>query len=193
MEIDGYGGNYLIFPNGLVFSKYKMIFLKTNICNQGYKYIKLFIKTKAKTYKIHRLIAQYFIPNPNNYPVVDHIDRNKLNNDITNLRWVTVRENARNVSQRKSKSGYTGIIITYSKTYQAFMRISKAFLTIEEAIQHRNRVYNDILKRKPRNELTGVSKTKYNRYESKVTITKTYKTLQEAIEYRKQLELKYHN
>lgn len=51
---------------------------------------------KCKTYYIHRLVAETFIPNPENKPAIDHIDRNRDNNDVSNLRWVTIKENAYN-------------------------------------------------------------------------------------------------
>ena len=51
---------------------------------------------KCKTYLVHRLIAETFIPNPENKPCIDHIDRNRDNNDVSNLRWVTIKENAYN-------------------------------------------------------------------------------------------------
>ena len=51
---------------------------------------------KGKTYHVHRLIAETFLPNPENKPYIDHIDRNRANNDVSNLRWVTVKENAYN-------------------------------------------------------------------------------------------------
>ena len=193
MEIDGYDGKYLIFPNGLVFSKYKMIFLKTNICNNGYKYIKLYKNGKGKTYRIHRLIAQYFIPNPNNYPVVDHIDRNRQNNDIYNLRWVSYRQNSVNCTRKISKLGHKGIRLTIYNTYQFLFTLSKTHNTLDEAIYYRNMLYRDIGKRKPRKELTGITSTIYNTYIGRVTIHRTYKTLEEAIEGRKQMELKYYN
>lgn len=53
---------------------------------------------------IHRLVAEYFIPNPNNYDEVDHIDRNKQNNHISNLRWVTSSMNNLNKNDKKAKA-----------------------------------------------------------------------------------------
>lgn len=51
---------------------------------------------KGKTYKIHRLIAETFIANPLNKPSVDHIDRDRTNNDVSNLRWANNSEQQRN-------------------------------------------------------------------------------------------------
>lgn len=50
---------------------------------------------KQIKYYTHRLIAETFISNPNNYAEIDHIDRNKNNNSVTNLRWTTRFENMR--------------------------------------------------------------------------------------------------
>lgn len=60
----------------------------------------------GKTYPslVHRLVAQAFIPNPDNKPVVDHIDTNPLNNHVDNLRWTTTQENCMNELTRKHQS-----------------------------------------------------------------------------------------
>lgn len=67
------------------------------------------IKFKGKHYLVHRLIAETFILNPENKPEVDHINRNRGDNRIENLRWVTSSENKRNTAQsdRVSSDGRT--------------------------------------------------------------------------------------
>ena len=74
--------------------------LKQAIAKPGYYVINLTKNGKQKTYRIHRLVAETFIPNPNNYPMINHIDCNKLNNKVENLEWCThthnMQEAARN-------------------------------------------------------------------------------------------------
>lgn len=61
--------------------------------NKGYSCINLWNKGKCYKYPVHRLIAQLYIPNPNNLPEVNHIDGNPLNNAIDNLEWCTHQYN----------------------------------------------------------------------------------------------------
>ena len=62
--------------------------------NTGYYRINLVLKNHLhQNFSIHRLVAEYFIPNPDNLPVVNHLDGNKLNNDYTNLEWTTYSGN----------------------------------------------------------------------------------------------------
>jgi hypothetical protein len=72
--------------------------LKPSLLKQGYLVVSIFYdgSPDKKLCKIHRLVAEAFIPNPENKPQVDHIDTNPSNNVVTNLRWVTSLENQNN-------------------------------------------------------------------------------------------------
>ena len=73
---------------------------KQRIGKDNYYKINLYKDGKSKTFRVHRLVAELFIPNPNNYPIVNHIDGNKLNNHINNLEWCTYSENTKHAYDR---------------------------------------------------------------------------------------------
>lgn len=91
-EIVGYEGIYSIAENGIVYSDRTGQKLKCSN-KDGYRKVNLSKEGKVTTYRVHRLVALAFIPNPMEYPEVDHIDENKLNNAIGNLRWCTGQMN----------------------------------------------------------------------------------------------------
>lgn len=118
MEIQNYP-NYLIYPDGRVYSKKIKRFMKLQNHQKGYKQIMIRNEKELKTPKIHRLVAEHYIPNPHNYPQVDHINRDKTDNRVENLRWVSQIGNLLNTSKRKcNKSGYKNI--NFSQKYQTW-------------------------------------------------------------------------
>lgn len=80
-------------------------------------YLSYHLKWKNKTYpkRIHRLIAEYYIPNPNNYPIVHHKDHNPYNNSIDNLEWVSYSENAKDKKLKEHKKVNENNRIKYQK------------------------------------------------------------------------------
>lgn len=84
---------YNIYDNGDVENIETNKILKGSISENGYKYYRLSKDGLKKMFYAHKLVAEAFIPNPNNLPVVNHKDGNKLNNNINNLEWVSYSEN----------------------------------------------------------------------------------------------------
>ena len=94
MEITEYEELYYITSCGKVWSYRTNKFLKPTLNKDGYLYITLVNKEgKRVKKKIHRLVAEKFLPNPNNLPEVDHINRCRTDNYLNNLRWVSRAEN----------------------------------------------------------------------------------------------------
>ena len=85
----------MIDEDGNIYNTLTNQYLKGNIGENGYKYYRLSKNGKKKMYYTHRLVAEHYIDNPNNLPVVNHIDGNKLNNNVNNLEWVTYSENTK--------------------------------------------------------------------------------------------------
>ena len=85
---------YFITERGEVYSNYtgklKPMFLSTS---RGYKTVVLRQRGIRKNVKVHRLVAEAYIPNPHNLPQVDHKDEDKSNNNVTNLQWITGANN----------------------------------------------------------------------------------------------------
>ena len=141
MEINNHP-NYLIYEDGRVYNKKFNKFRKTIINKQnGY----LQIEIQGKKYYIHRLIAIHYIPNPNNLPIIDHIDRNRLNNNISNLRWADHYINNQNIQTNKSNKLNERNISFHNRSQKfRFQKIingthySKQFKTLEEAIAYRD-------------------------------------------------------
>ena len=94
--------------------------LKQNQIMNGYKSVMLCKDGKRKNYLVHRLVAEAFIPNPDNLPQVNHKDENKTNNNVDNLEWCDAKYNHNygTINERISKSQINGkrskIVIQYN-------------------------------------------------------------------------------
>ena len=102
-DIEGYEGLYRISSFGNVFSIVSNKILKSGTNSDNYRTFSLCKNNTPKTYKAARLVGLNFLPNPENKRIIDHVDRNSLNDHISNLRWVTDQENQANRSLSKKK------------------------------------------------------------------------------------------
>lgn len=99
-DIPGFEGRYQVSNFGRVKSlsynktgKTRMLSIRPD--KAGYCSTAIQENKKSRRVLVHRLVAQTFIPNPDNKPQVNHIDGNKSNNKVSNLEWATERENVR--------------------------------------------------------------------------------------------------
>ena len=108
-DIQGYEGLYQVsnlgrvkslgrFIDRLVYGNYwqEERILKLHKTKYGYLMVELRKNKKPKNFLVHRLVAMTFISNPENKPQIDHINADKTNNSVNNLRWVTAKENVNN-------------------------------------------------------------------------------------------------
>lgn len=102
----------------------KTILIKPTIKENGYLQVTLYDKISKKSEKkyVHRLVAQAFIPNPNNLPCVNHIDGNKQNNRVDNLEWCSYKQNMEHAVK-------TGL---YKKYYGKDNKQSKVYVELDE-------------------------------------------------------------
>lgn len=135
-DIKGYENKYQVSNLGNVRSLH---FNNTNEIRQiskhitnngGYEYVILSKHNKCSYPLIHKLVAQAFIPNPLSKEQVTHIDGNKLNNKVDNLKWVYISESKHkmfNEGKRKESKG-TGTKISYNdKNYNTYTAIARDF------------------------------------------------------------------
>lgn len=87
-------GYYKITENGEIWSNIYNKFLSCKYDKDGYLDLCLVCEDgKRRHFRVHRLVAEIYIGNPNNFPIVLHLDNNKSNNHYSNLKWGTVQEN----------------------------------------------------------------------------------------------------
>lgn len=123
---------------------YNRRYLKYTLCKDGVR----------KDENVHRLIALTFIPNPDNKPTVDHIDQNKHNNKVSNLRWATSQENSSNLPiYITNTTGHKNVFIqrlTRGDKVYTYYRVEfvrggevvcskQGFKTLEEAVIFRDK------------------------------------------------------
>jgi hypothetical protein len=158
MEIEGYE-NYLIYEDGRVFSKKRNKFLKPYFTgSKKYHKVDLFASKKRKCFLIHRLVALQYIPNPENKPQVDHINRDSFDNRKENLRWYSNQENC--INKNLWKTNQTGfrhiqkttcrgfpywtikIVRNYKPVFKKVLSTNK--YTLEEVVKIRNEKYEEL-------------------------------------------------
>jgi len=147
MDIHGFPG-YKIYEDGRVWSNKigKGRWLRPGIMSTGYPIITLRKDGKSHSHLVHRLMGEHFIPNPDSKPQIDHIDRDKTNNHISNLRWVTRVENMDNRGMyNNNTSGHENISYFKRDNKWQFQKrrnkvnIHKFFDTLEEAIEFKKK------------------------------------------------------
>lgn len=144
-DIKGYEGLYQISNLGNVKSLEKIIndkknrkyikkerIMKPMINNSGYYELILKKEGKSKHYRVHRLVADAFIKNPKNFPIINHKDHNKLNNKFDNLEWCTQKYNVnydfdRKTFPKKVKIKQYDLNMNYIKTFNSMKEIETEY------------------------------------------------------------------
>lgn len=136
-DVIGYEGYYQVSSFGRVKSLYTNKIMKDTCRGEFFPYnVVCLSKNGIRTKKtVHILVAQAFIPNPDNKPEVDHIDRNTKNNHVENLRWVTKSENCLNRDNVFLSHNFDGKRPTVTvRCYDPEQNTEKFFNSISDAV-----------------------------------------------------------
>ena len=145
-DIEGYEGHYQVSDKGRIKSvKFgKEIFLKPGQC-RGYLHVGLSKNNKMKTCYIHRLVAQAFLPNPQNLPQINHKNEDKTDNKVKNLEWCYVKYNSnygtrnQRISKKMTNGKLSKPVLQYTKTGK-FVKKWKSVMDVERNLgyDHQN-------------------------------------------------------
>lgn len=128
-DIRGYEGLYGITMSGRVWSYKTKRFLKSANNGKGYMFVVLCKDNKCKEFYVHRLVAETYLPNPDNKPHVGHIDDNPKNNCWDNIYWTNALNNCNYGSRAKGCNGAKKVIC---------LETGKIYRTISEAANEMN-------------------------------------------------------
>ena len=147
-NIPGYNGKYQVSNLGNVRSlqcKEPRILQQFDRDKCGHKYVELCKDGVSKKFLIHRLVAEAFIPNPDNLPCINHKDKNPANNEVSNLEWCTNKYNVQYSLATKVKCIETGI--TYNSIRDTAVALNISHTSVIRALQsHRDcKGYNFIV------------------------------------------------
>ena len=176
-EVKGYEGLYEVSNTGKVKSLYgwngkkhvcRQRIMRPTIVDMGYGYrryvINLCKEGKKKHYSVHRLIAEAFLPNPNNYKVVNHIDCNPLNNCVENLEWCTQKHNIEHAIKMRRYKNFSYLTECQKMDICQMYKYGK---TAKQIANHFNISVNVV-----KNVVFsyGINKEKYKNYKTKYGI-----------------------
>ena len=117
--VDGTEENLVVSVNGDILKRYpksyryggrKDYYQVVNVKPNASGYLQVNVPIRNTTTLVHRLVAETFIDNPQGYTEIDHLNRNKLDNSVANLRWVTHSENMRHSTMHKARSSWENIV-----------------------------------------------------------------------------------
>lgn len=139
--------NYSISENGIIINTKTKKQIRTRINTKGYVCFNIYINGKLKHFKLHRLLGLYFIENPNNHPCINHIDGNKLNNNLLNLEWCSLSENTKhayNLGLIKKRNKFSievekEIVKSYLNKELNQYELAKIYNTSQSLIQKNNK------------------------------------------------------